>query len=88
MGKVIIQKYTTETPISMIGEEAGICWNADTTDQIKNYRRGLDCLSSGHMRTAEYPQVYMILEGYSARVIREFYTHIAGGPTRLQASTR
>ena len=30
----------------------------------------------------------MILEGYSARVIREFYTHIAGGPTRLQASTR
>ena len=88
MGKVIIQKYTTETPISMIGEEAGICWNADTTDQIKNYRRGLDCLNSGHMRTAEYPQVYMILEGYSARVIREFYTHIAGGPTRLQASTR
>ena len=88
MGKVIIQKYTTETPISMIGEEAGICWNADTTDQIKNYRRGLDCLSSGHMRPAEYPQVYMILEGYSARVIREFYTHIAGGPTRLQASTR
>ena len=32
MGKVIIQKYTTEMPISMIGEEAGICWNADTTD--------------------------------------------------------
>ena len=88
MGKVIIQKYTTETPILMIGEEAGICWNADTSNQEKNYRRGLDCLSSGHMRTAEYPQVYMILEEYSARVIREFYTHIAGGPTRLQASTR
>lgn len=88
MGKVIIQKYTTETPILMIGEEAGICWNAGTLIQEKNYRRGLECLNSGHMRTAEYPQVYMILKGYSARVIREFYTHIAGGPTRLQASTR
>ena len=30
----------------------------------------------------------MILDGYSARVIRELYTHIGGGPTRLQASTR
>ena len=40
------------------------------------------------MRTAEYPQVYIVLDGYSARVIRELYTHIAGGPTRLQASTR
>ena len=54
----------------------------------KNYKRGLDCLQSGHLRTAEYPQVYMVLDGYSARVIREFYTHIAGGPTRLQSSTR
>ena len=40
------------------------------------------------MRTAEYPVVYMVLDGYSARVMREFYTHIAGAPTRLQASTR
>jgi thymidylate synthase (FAD) len=30
----------------------------------------------------------MILDGYSARVIRELYTHIGGAPTRLQASTR
>jgi thymidylate synthase (FAD) len=30
----------------------------------------------------------MVLDGYSARVIREFYTHIGGAPTRLQASTR
>lgn len=88
MGHVIVQKYTTESPISMIGEEAGICWGAPTLDISKNYKRGLDCLRSGHMRTAEFPQVYLILDGYSARVIREFYTHIAGGPTRLQASTR
>lgn len=30
----------------------------------------------------------MILDGYSARVMREYYTHIGGAPTRLQASTR
>jgi thymidylate synthase (FAD) len=30
----------------------------------------------------------MVIDGYSARVIREWYTHIGGDPTRLQASTR
>lgn len=88
MGKIIIQPETTMDPISLIGREAGVCWGADITDQEKNYKRGLDCLTSGHGRTWEYPQVYMILDGYSARVIRELYTHIGGGPTRLQASTR
>ena len=85
---VTIQEFTPTKPINMIGMEAGVCWGADINDEEKNRKRGLDCLRSGHMRTAEYPQVYMILDGYSARVIREFYTHIAGGPTRLQASTR
>lgn len=88
MGKVIIQEFTTKNPISLIGQEAGICYNADITDQVKNYKRGLDCLKSGHGRTFEFPDVYMILEGYSARVIREWYTHIGGSPTRLQESTR
>lgn len=89
MGKVIIQeRYTTKNPIKMIGEEAGTCWGADTNDDVKNYKRGLDCLSNEHGRTIEYPDVYMILDGYSARVIREWYTHIGGSPTRLQASTR
>ena len=88
MGYVIIQKYTTEFPLQLMGEEAGICWGASTSNKEKNYKRGLDCLQSGHGRVSEYPQIYMVLDGYSARVIREFYTHIAGGPTRLQASTR
>ena len=88
MGVVTIQEHTPAKPINMIGMEAGVCWGADITDEEKNRKRGLDCLRSGHMRTAEFPQIYMILDGYSARVIREFYTHIAGGPTRLQASTR
>lgn len=36
----------------------------------------------------EYVNVEMVIDGYSARVIREWYTHIGGAPTRLQESTR
>lgn len=88
MGKIIIQSETTADPISLIGREAGVCWGANISDAHKNAKRGLDCLKSGHGRTAEYVQVYFVLDGYSARVMREFYTHIGGSPTRLQASTR
>lgn len=88
MGQVIIQNETTLNPISLIGKEAGICWGADVTNEEKNYKRGMDCIKSNHGRTMEFPDVYMVLDGYSARVIREFYTHIGGAPTRLQASTR
>lgn len=89
MGRVIIQeKYTLKKPITMIGEEAGICWGADTSNDAKNYKRGIECLENEHGRTFEFPDVYMILDGYSARVVREWYTHIGGSPTRLQASTR
>ena len=88
MGEIIIQEETTKNPIELIGKEAGICWGADVTNQEKNYKRGLDCLESGHGRTWEFPQVYVVLDGYSARVIRELYTHIGGSPSRLQASTR
>lgn len=88
MGTVTVQKYTTTNPIAMIGEEAGICWRADTSDQEKNKKRGIDCIQSNHGRAMEFPQVYLVLEGWSAKVIREFYTHIGGAPTRLQASTR
>ncbi len=88
MGTVTIQKYTMTNPISLIGEEAGICWGADTTDEAKNYKRGVDCIKSDHGRAMEFPQIYLVLDGWSAKVIREFYTHIGGAPTRLQASTR
>lgn len=88
MGKIIIQEYTTKNPLQMIGKEAGICWGADIEDIEKNLKRGRDCVTSEHGRTWEFPQIYMVLKGYSARVIRELYTHIGGAPTRLQASTR
>lgn len=88
MGKVIILPETTKQPITLMGQRAGICWGADTSDPAANYKRGWDCITSGHGRVMEYVNVEMVLDGYSARVIREWYTHIGGAPTRLQASTR
>ena len=86
-GKVIILSETTDEPITFAGFCAGCCWRADTNDHNKNFKRGIDCLESGHMRVFEFPQIYMILDGWSARCIRELYTHITD-VTRLQASTR
>lgn len=88
MGNVIILEETTKQPITLIGKRAGICWGADITSDEKNYKRGMDCITSNHGRTFEYVNVEMIIDGYSARVIREWYTHLGGSPTRLQASTR
>lgn len=88
MGTITILPETTKDPISLIGRRAGVCWGTDISDEEKNYRRGIDCLESNHGRTLEFVNVEMVLDGYSARVIREWYTHIGGAPTRLQASTR
>jgi thymidylate synthase (FAD) len=88
MGTITILEETTKNPLTLMGKRAGVCWGADVTDDGKNYRRGLDCLQSGHGRVMEYVNVEMVIDGYSARVIREWYTHLGGSPTRLQASTR
>ena len=88
MGTVTILPETTKNPITLLGQRAGVCWGADTTDAAANYKRGWDCITSGHGRVLEYVNIEMILDGYSARVMREWYTHIGGAPTRLQASTR
>ena len=88
MGKIIVLPETTQNPISLIGMRAGVCWGADITDAAKNYKRGLECIENNHGRTLEYVNVELVIDGYSARVIREWYTHLGGSPTRLQASTR
>ena len=88
MGKVTILPETTKNPITLIGERAGICWGSDISDPKKNYKRGLECIENNHGRTLEFVNMELVLDGYSARVIREWYTHIGGAPTRLQASTR
>ena len=88
MGKVTILPETTRNPITLIGERAGVCWGADITDAVKNYKRGWDCIESGHGRTLEFVSVNLLIDGYSARVIREYMRHVGGGLTVLQASTR
>lgn len=88
MGNIIILEETSKNPITLIGKRAGVCWNGDITDNEKNYKRGMSCILSNHGRTLEYVNVELVIDGYSARVIREWYTHIGGSPTRLQSSTR
>ncbi len=77
----------TLTPLQDIGVNAGICWGSPIDDKEKNKKRAIDCIKSGHSRTMEYPDLTLLVEGYSARAIRELYTHIIG-TTRLQESTR
>lgn len=86
--KVTILPETTKDPIQLIGRRAGVCYGADITDPEKNYKRGLDCLKNNHGRALEYINVEAVLSGISCRLGREWYTHIGGAPTRLQASTR
>lgn len=72
MGKVIILDETSKNPITLIGQMSGVCYGANTEDNKRNYKRGIENLVSGHGRTFEFPQVYIVLDGYSARVIREW----------------
>ena len=88
MGTIIILPETTKNHITLMGQRAGVCWGADISDDEKNYKRGVNCIKSNHGRVMEYVNVEMIIDGYSAKVLREYYTHIGGSPTRLQASTR
>ena len=76
-------------PLTFIGKMAGICWNADIwSDNDKNRKRAIECIRADHGRVLEFVDVTVVLEGYSARCMRELYTHIGGSPTRLQSSTR
>lgn len=84
---ITILPQTDKEPLNTIGYCAGICWNSPVDDKEKNIKRAKNCIKSGHGRVAEYPDVFCIIEGYSARCIRELYTHIIG-TTRLQSSTR
>lgn len=88
MGKITILPETTKDPISLIGRRAGYCWGADVTNDKRNYKRGLECIENNHGRCIEFPDIHMLIGGYSARTIREYYTHIGCLPSRLQASTR
>lgn len=85
---ITIFDTTDKYPLQKIGKMAGVCWNSPVDDAEKNIRRAKDCILSGHGRVMEYVDIELCIEQYSARAIREYYTHIGGGPTRLQESTR
>lgn len=88
MGKVIILPETTKNPITLMGKRAGYCWGADISKDDLNYKRGIDCIKSNHGRVMDFVNVEIAATGYSARVVREWYTHIGCMPARLQGSTR
>lgn len=88
MGTVTILPETPKDPLALIGRRAAICWNADITNEEKNIKRGISCIESGHGRTMEFVDVHMIIDGFSARVMREYFRHVGGMTPYLQASTR
>lgn len=83
-----ILEGTDKYPLSKIGKCAGICWGSPIDDAEKNIKRAQECIISGHGRVLEYVDIEMVISDVSARMIREWYTHIGGAPTRLQESTR
>ena len=70
MGTVTILPETTKNPITLMGARAGCCWNANISDDEKNYKRGLDCIKSGHGRVMEYVNVEMIIDGLFDDVVK------------------
>jgi len=72
----------TKNPLTLMGECASTCWGSTPSPRI-----GIECIESGHGRVLEFADVTLEISGYSARVIREIYTHVAG-TSRLQSSTR
>ena len=87
MKTIEIKEWTMNDPLNCIGFNAGVCWGAKL-DKDRNVVRALDCIKSGHCRVEELPDVYLVIDGWSAKMMRELYTHIGGSPTRMQASTR
>ena len=80
--------YVDREPLEKMGRLAGICWNAPLDDREKNRRRAIDCIKATHWRVMEFVDITVVITGFSARCLRELYTHIGGSPTRLQESTR
>lgn len=87
MGKITILLQTTKDPLQLIGTTSAVCYNADISNKEKNIKRALDCIHSGHGRVLEWPNVEVIVEGFSAKMMREAMRHIVGTSV-LQASTR
>lgn len=82
--KVKLLKYD-EDVLKQIGMMAGICYG--TTNEKAFKRIAKRCLAENHGRVTEFTDIYMEISGISAKVAREFYTHVIG-TSRMQESTR
>jgi thymidylate synthase (FAD) len=74
----------THNPLTVMATCAKECWGSNPKDLVKVAK---EIIESGHGRVSEFADVTVVIDGYSARTIRELYTHIIG-TSRLQASTR
>lgn len=74
----------TKEPLKQIGSIAGVCYNTTNEKYFKNI--ALQCINEGHWRTLEFPELIFEYDKYSAKAIRELYTHVH--TTKLQSSTR
>lgn len=88
-----VLEYTKE-PLRVLGNAASICYDSiELEDILSNAKvktaKGIakHCLKSGHDRVAEFGDVVLILDKYSARCIRQLYTAMIG-ISKLQQSTR
>lgn len=77
----------TKFPLTRIGTNASYCYDTKLKDLDHAARIAKHCINSGHGRNLEFADVTLKIT-CSARCAREFYTHIGGSPTRVQASTR
>ena len=75
----------TNNPLTTMGEIAGICYDQTNPKRFANISKR--CLSEGHGRVSEFADITIEIDGYSAKMIRELYTHITG-TSRVQSSTR
>ena len=74
-------------PLTTIGIVASECYNTKLKDETHARRIAEHCIRSGHGRNLEFADITMTISGYSARMVRELYTHIVG-TSRTQSSTR
>lgn len=77
-----------ELPLTEMGKIAGICVGKQLDDEADYEQRAKSCMLAQHGRVLEYVDVTFEISSITARVAREWYTHIGGSPTRLQESTR
>lgn len=78
---------TTKEPLQLIGLTSAICYDSNISDKEKNHKRAIECIEADHGRVMEWVNVSMIVNGYSAKCIRELMRHIVGTSV-LQESTR